>query len=467
MSVDREYTIKIATRADVSGANEAKSALDGVKKSAADINTHLPEGSELWAKYKDALSESGRESGKLEEHHKVLKFAMQQLGLEIPGLELLLKGMFNPATVAVVGIAGAWKLWNERIEHGVEALSGMKLPDLSEHIGELSVAAKNADTFARALRAITDAYYSVDAVSDRVMKKIETESEAQKKLVEAKRDAALEDLDSKKDTMSEEEYAKRKASIATGATAEISRIQREQDEREHAETARKRDELRSNAQVKREAANRITVASAKTDEANLADAKAQADAAKEAKKKSQEWINTIAGAQDSTAEAFKASPEYYMRYGFTHGSEAIRIEQGNIANADVVIKRYEEMLKNQPERDAMREHRQRLLDDAGKMEGQASILDISLPQDASARAARQANQTALDLLKNHPEMSSPNSAEITSLLSQLRGSTREGDRQTIMLLKDLIKDKGSFNAAVADLASQLGQVAYRADRPRQ
>ena len=68
---------------------------------------------------------------RLELNHRALHLALEKLGLPAQELGILFHGLFNPATVAIVGLTAAWQIWNNRVEEGVKILSGMSLPDLS------------------------------------------------------------------------------------------------------------------------------------------------------------------------------------------------------------------------------------------------------------------------------------------------------------------------------------------------
>lgn len=271
-------------------------------------------------------------------------------------------------------------------------------------------------------------YNSIEAASERVVKKIQEETSELKKLIAARKEAALVELESQKKDMSPEEYARRKALIDARSSKEEEQAEADADRKESEEKLRRREQLYKSAADKKAQAARITVASAATDEENLADAKAQSDAAKKARDESNQWISRIGEAQGSAYEALETSPEYYLRYGMSmSGNAAVALEQSNIANADIPIGRYEQMLKEKQARDDARTKRQKLLDQAGKEEGEANILTQSIPADDQAAAAREKTTRGVDALKTlsglgvlgHPDV-------VRDIFEQGAGAIRAG-----------------------------------------
>lgn len=101
----------------VSEAGKGKEALHGMDQGLGGLNQSLPEGSALFKKYKDVLSETTGATVSHREAANLLHLTLRNMGVELPGVGMLLRGLFNPATLGLVaGIAGI-ELFAKHIEH--------------------------------------------------------------------------------------------------------------------------------------------------------------------------------------------------------------------------------------------------------------------------------------------------------------------------------------------------------------
>lgn len=410
--------ILIELLANTAGADKVQAALDKTKESVGDLNTHLPEGSELWAKYKNQLSDVNHEGERVEASHRAIHLLLEKLGLPAHELGLLLHGMFNEATVSVVSLAIAWEIWNKRMEEGVKVLSGFQLPDLSEHVKQLSMAEEAQRKYNEALSATVEAYNSIEAASDRRIKKLQEELKLQKAIAEA----------------------------AGASSAQIDQMDIEEGKKEIAEKLKRKADLEKSSGEKRKRAEDIHIASKEEDDANIQDAKAQADAAKKGKEEANQRLELIERLRSGGKSPVDIAT-FFTRYGTSTGTEATAMEMRNIDQANEAIARYQKLITRAPGRDALREQRQKLIEEAGKEQGQAYILSQSIGEDQSSLRNREANGAA-GRFKADQERAQKDIAEI-----QRMAGKPVVDAQEIRNAKAAVDD---LHKTLTDMHSLLG-----------
>ena len=122
---DADRTLEILIKLGYVGseqADAARNALAGIKSETGDLNTSLPEGSELWAKYKNVLSQGGEEISKAGRHMEGLRFVAQRLNGILPGLGMAFSGMvralgpFMVIGLAIQAAATWWQFYKEKVE---------------------------------------------------------------------------------------------------------------------------------------------------------------------------------------------------------------------------------------------------------------------------------------------------------------------------------------------------------------
>lgn len=94
---DIEQSLKILVELGVIGQADVKAATELIREAGdaagKDLATSLPEGSELWAKYKNVLDQSGEAGGKFSVHGREMKMVLNQLDQAIPGLGKSIEGL--------------------------------------------------------------------------------------------------------------------------------------------------------------------------------------------------------------------------------------------------------------------------------------------------------------------------------------------------------------------------------------
>lgn len=116
MNSDMVLSILIEFGLKEDAAKQAVARLEEIKDKSEDMNTHVPEGAEAWKKYKNILNQTSEEAGHLHANHRLLHFAMKEMGAELPGLGILLRGLFNPVTIGVIGGSAALEAYFKHLE---------------------------------------------------------------------------------------------------------------------------------------------------------------------------------------------------------------------------------------------------------------------------------------------------------------------------------------------------------------
>ena len=316
---------------------------------------------------------------------------------------------------SIGAITSAWALWNERIKEGVQALSGFQLPDLSEHIKQLSVAQQMLDTYNNSLNNTITAYGSIEAASDRVIQKIREQLGLEKQI----------------------------AQLTKSPTADLMHAA---DQAELAEMERRRSELAMSGAVKRHMAGEIKVATAEEDEANLHDAKSQAEAARKGKEEAQKNLELIERIRESTVPNPADVAQYGLKFGSMTGTEAIKTQKDIIDSADVVMRRAAEMERDKKARDDERARRDKLLQEAGKEEGEAQNLGQQIPEQQRSFQARE----SLEYLKQFDK-----SADWNDLLRAAGFSAQATARLVAGLQNHTVNQNALLAQAVSMLEKQF------------
>ena len=103
----------------------------------------------------------------------------------------------------------------------------------------------------------------------------------------------------------------------------------------------------------------------------------QAEAAKGGKTAAKGRIKEIEDFRDGLMdwqEKVVFTAKYAARYGGMSGSQAIDLEKGTVRNADSVIGKYDDWMKEKPNRKLARGRRGELVAEAGKEEGEAATI---------------------------------------------------------------------------------------------
>jgi len=128
MAGDNQLIIEILTK--YLGKEEAAAAakdLAGLKEQTGDLSQSLPEGSELWKKYKGILSETSDSAGVFTGKSREMRIVAEQLNHILPGLGLAFRGVvtaMGPIAIVALSIQAAvtwWKYYKEGVEAAAKA----------------------------------------------------------------------------------------------------------------------------------------------------------------------------------------------------------------------------------------------------------------------------------------------------------------------------------------------------------
>ena len=103
---DAALKILIEFGLDEGKANQALQKIGEVKAAGSDMAAK-PEGWEAFEKYKGVLKETAGESVSTREATHLMHLTMRNMGVDIPGFSMLMRGLFNPATAGLV-VCNIW-----------------------------------------------------------------------------------------------------------------------------------------------------------------------------------------------------------------------------------------------------------------------------------------------------------------------------------------------------------------------
>ena len=94
MSESGDQTLRLLVQLGVIGEKDVRAAKDLIEETGnaagKDLSTSLPEGAAAWEKYKDVLKDTGKEAGESHSHIRLITHTLREMGVEIPGIHLLL-----------------------------------------------------------------------------------------------------------------------------------------------------------------------------------------------------------------------------------------------------------------------------------------------------------------------------------------------------------------------------------------
>ncbi len=375
MGVDREYRIRITTAADNSGTKEAAKGL-------ADLSREE--------------QETGKQADKLSLSHRELHMALAQLGPEFSHFGGMAQyALHNQVLAPVLGIVGAFALWQHRINSCVEALGGIELPDnAKEQIGQVAALAESWRAFNRAVMDAATAADSVDEASKRTLETLKAEEEEKKKLLEADKKLELSELERQKTLLTTADYEARKAAIENRYEDQSASADDEARFKKLQEKAKQGAELVESSKQKMAEAGKIHLGTPEQEAAIDAQMKEQADAAEKSHKERQERINDIFAQRDHAGTFLEKLPRTarligrYGAFGASHaeagGTEELELERRGGESEQTVIDRYKKRMEGKAARDDQEERRKKLIADAGKEAGEAYKIWQEGPGDVAA-----------------------------------------------------------------------------------
>lgn len=144
---DTSLDIIIRLLSQTQGADAVQAALNKTKVAATETGKAADFLNPAFANSSKAMSGAAEEAGHLELKHKLLHAAIHQTGAEIPGLSALLRDMFNPVSIGLVGGMTAIHLYFEHLAKVQEKqLEWIKeLQKTNDALHEITSAGKSAD----------------------------------------------------------------------------------------------------------------------------------------------------------------------------------------------------------------------------------------------------------------------------------------------------------------------------------
>lgn len=383
---DDSLDILVRTTSDTTGAKQSVRALDDVAAASKRVGETGQE----------AAKQAGKGIEELGLKHQELRAALRGLGQTYPEVARFAELGIHPIGIAVAAAAGAFELFEKRVQAATHVLAGFELPDLSEdRIGHVNAMAAAFAGLADNLRKAADAAHSVNVESARVSKAIEAQTAQAKQLLDAGKESELADLEQRKGSMSPSEYIQRKLAIEDRYAIAGVAADHEGQKRALAEKGRRGANLEIDAAAKLREAGAIHIASPEDDAATENKLKAEADMARKDMQERRERLGDLAegaaplefgksGFFSRVWDRARHVPMRYWNYGLASGSTARGIEEHGIFSDQDIINRYHGFLGRKAQRDAEQARRRELIEGAGKEGAEAIGINQGLAGDMAA-----------------------------------------------------------------------------------
>jgi hypothetical protein len=189
--------VKVVIEGDSSSLVDAGAkgtqAIAGVKQETGDLSQSLPEGSALWAKYKNILGETGKEAGIFNLHSHGTRMIAAELNRIIPGLGLAFRGLtmaMLPIAAIALAIQAAvtwWKIYRDEIE----AVANAQAAALDKMRKATSDAVVENTNFAKAMEDTGTAAEKLNTALSDQQTILNAQIKARKDLLKAYEDAEL------------------------------------------------------------------------------------------------------------------------------------------------------------------------------------------------------------------------------------------------------------------------------------
>jgi len=95
---------------------QARSEVRGLTEDTDELGQSMPENWQLFEKYKKVLGDTGKEALTAERATHLLHLTLKSMGADIPGLGILLRGLFNPITLGTAGGIAAEEVYFRWLE---------------------------------------------------------------------------------------------------------------------------------------------------------------------------------------------------------------------------------------------------------------------------------------------------------------------------------------------------------------
>jgi hypothetical protein len=408
--------------------------------------------------------------------------------------------LHNQMLAPILGLVGAFALWEHRINACVQALGGVELPDnVKQQVGQIGALAESWSVFNKTLMDSAAAYDSVDEASKRHVEALKAEEDQKKKLLQADKKLELSELERQKTLLSTAEYEARKAAIENryeGQAAEDSDEEKFKRLQEKADRGAKLDE---SSKRKMADAAKIKLGTPEQEAAIDEQMRLDAEAAEKSKKERQERLNDLFNQKDHAGAPMEQLARYARlvgRYGLpgaddTGLDESIALEKGGGESEQIVIDRYNQRMKGKAGRDELQGRRKKLVADAGKEAGEAYNIWQEGPGDVAAyqrsvdnrRAVSATNQQTQRNTADAKVMESPEGKLLADVANAERtlqaGGQISADQQVQikaaveMLTRAhvaqgdvVIQGLGSLHGTIESITRQIANLAQKVEQHR-
>jgi hypothetical protein len=455
MGDEREFKIKITTSADRSGAQQV----------AADLDNLSPKTKE----YIKSLKAGGEASEKMNLSHRELHVALGMLGPEFAHIGGIAQyALHNQILAPVLGIVGAFALWQHRINSCVEALAGVELPDnVKQQVGQIGALAESWRVFNNALLDAADGYSSVDEASKRNIETLKAEEEQKKKLLEADKKLELSELERQKALLSVAEYEARKAEIENRYEGKAAEESDEAQLKRLQEKADRGAALAESAKRKMAEAGRIKLGTPEQEASIDEQMRTDKEAAEKSAKEHQDRLNDLYAQKDhlgSPLEQLARFARLVGRYGLPGAEdegldESIALEKSGAQSDQTIIDRYNQRMKGKAGRDELLERRKKLVAEAGKEAGESARIWEEGPGDVAAYQRGLDNRRAVAATNQQTQRNTADAKMLESPEGNLLRDVAEAERILQSGGQISLKQQSEIKTAVAMLAQTYGDQA--------
>ena len=496
--MDLEY--KITTVAELAGAEAAADALErqigkakALKQDYSELQKELDTMRGSIAESKAAMENEGKETEKLRLGKRDLSEAIRGVTREYPMLGEVARAAFEPLVLAIFGIIEAFNIWKERIATLTEALGGIELPDLGDHIEEANNVATAYDGLAKAVGGANTQFNSAAGIFERQTTAANLQFAAIKALITAEKEKEIADLDIEKagGKLTDTQYAARRARIETGASdattqAEIA-ARDEEGQLKKAKIAKEREELLALQQREKtiklpDSEEAAAAQAAEFDELAAARKKEKEDARKRGEDEQTRMSEMAKALDGSPMDTFRAIPDLLgsiTKYGFSGDGDKLEFEASRRAGdqQSSAEKSSAEIKRKMRDRDTIRDEEKKLGEsyskDALSEQGQddTNVVGSRAWQDAQSRNAQRLNeitdgekQAAADLERHHKDMATV--GEINSHATQTKAdqtklsNALKDAAESVKELHQIISSLSGLGADVDNLKKQVDQLKY-------
>ena len=189
-----------------------------VNQGQGDMTQSMPQAWQGMEKYKNILGESSKAARHLHGNHRMMSHLFRMIGQQTcPELGEAMHALHMIHVFggigAVMGLVMAWQIWQKRVKELTEAMSEVKMPDLTHELNNAKELGNAWNGISEAVRKANEQFDSIDARFDRQKTADEKTHENAQKTLALQEKQALANLELSKSAMTEGQYAVNKTGI--------------------------------------------------------------------------------------------------------------------------------------------------------------------------------------------------------------------------------------------------------------